>query len=221
MTGSSHSPSTKIPASPKPEKRRRADWEAVERDYRTGKFTLRELEAQHGVSAGQISKKARELEWTKDLRAVIKQATDHALLLQNATQTQQATQQGNAPAGLVTAVLVTAEMNKQVILGHRQDITRLRGVTMKAVERLVKDADTLDAADKPADPAVILLSAQRATQSLARLQEMERRAFSLDDDEDPASKDQVGPVLTDAQRASRLALLLSKARAQQDASNAE
>lgn len=205
---------------PAKKKRRRADWQAVERDYRTGKFTLRELEAQHGVSAGQISRKAKEKGWTQDLRAVIKQATNNALLLQNATRTQQEAAEHNNPSVIAT-VLAAAEMNKQVILRHREDIEVLRGTTMKAVvlvgqqvEAMLRQADA--AAGKPdarlPDPAGVLLAAQRASQSLARLQAMERKAFGLDEDEDPASKNQGAQnTLTDAARAARIAKLFQMA----------
>jgi len=36
--------------------RRRIDWEAIERDYRTDKFTLRELEAKHGTNNATIAR---------------------------------------------------------------------------------------------------------------------------------------------------------------------
>jgi hypothetical protein len=38
-------------------KRRALDWEAIERDYRTGRFTLRELEAKHGTNNATIARK--------------------------------------------------------------------------------------------------------------------------------------------------------------------
>lgn len=43
----------------------RTDWQAVERDYRTGKFTLRELGAKHDCDRGLISRNAKRHGWTK------------------------------------------------------------------------------------------------------------------------------------------------------------
>ena len=37
----------------KSERRRRIDWEAVERDYRAGKLTLREMADKHGCTNGR------------------------------------------------------------------------------------------------------------------------------------------------------------------------
>ena len=89
---------------------RRPDWEAVERDYRTGRFTLRELEAKHGAGYADISRRAKREGWQKDLAAVIRQATNAALLSDATTKAQ---------SDATTVVLVAAEVNKQVILGHR------------------------------------------------------------------------------------------------------
>jgi len=111
----------------KPEKRQRVDWDAVERDYRTGKFTLRELEAKHGVSFAQISRKSKEQAWEKDLRGEIKLATDAALLRDSVT---------NAQKNVTDVVLVAAEVNTQVILGHRkglQEITQVRNLLLSQV----------------------------------------------------------------------------------------
>lgn len=57
----------------------RTDWDAVERDYRTGKFTLRELEEKHGVFNSSIARKAKKDGWTQDLRIAIRQATNAKL----------------------------------------------------------------------------------------------------------------------------------------------
>lgn len=58
---------------PKP----RADWEAIERDYRTGKLSDQELADKHKnvVTRQAISKRAKTKGWTKDLTIVVRQAT--------------------------------------------------------------------------------------------------------------------------------------------------
>lgn len=103
----------------KTKKRPRVDWDAVERDYRTGKFTLRELEAKHSVSYAQISRKAKEQAWEKDLREEIKLATDAALLRESVTKAQNST---------TDVVLVAANVNTQVILGHRHGLNRITAI---------------------------------------------------------------------------------------------
>lgn len=44
-----------------------ADWESIERDYRAGVLSIREVGKLHGVSEGAIRKKAKALGWERDL----------------------------------------------------------------------------------------------------------------------------------------------------------
>ena len=111
----------------------------------------------------------------------------------------------------VQAVLAAAETNKQVILGHRRDIAKVHGLTMALVDKLETAVSEKDEA-KRLPVGDLVLSAQRAGQALARLQQMERVAFGLDEPDDPASAAAGVSSLTDAQRAARLASLVSQAR---------
>ena len=52
------------------------DWQAVERDYRAGVMSLREMGSLHSVSEGAIRKRAKRDEWTKDLKAKIQAKAD-------------------------------------------------------------------------------------------------------------------------------------------------
>lgn len=107
------------------------DWDAVERDYRTGKFTLRELGVKHNVSHQAIQAKAKKLEWTQDLADQIRQATN-AKLVANLVDNEIA-KSGQAVAN---TVLAAAEINTQVILAHRhglREITDVRRVLLKQV----------------------------------------------------------------------------------------
>ena len=63
MTHASMKPSktTSQPGASKPAaKQSRHDWEAIERDYRTGLFSLRELEKKHGAGYADIARKAKK-----------------------------------------------------------------------------------------------------------------------------------------------------------------
>ena len=51
----------------------KCDWAAVERDYRTGCYTNRELGRRHNVSEGSIRNRATKEEWQKDLSEMIRQ----------------------------------------------------------------------------------------------------------------------------------------------------
>lgn len=52
-------------------KRPQIDWEAIERDYRAGIKTLRQMADEHGITHGAINKKAKAEGWSRDLQAKI------------------------------------------------------------------------------------------------------------------------------------------------------
>lgn len=180
--------------------RKRADWEAVERDYRTGRFTLRELEAKHGAGYADISRRAKREGWQKDLASVIRQATNAALLSDATTKAQ---------SDATTVVLVAAELNKQVILGHRSELGEARVVAMdllaelRGAALLATDAELLaqilaGAGADPRDEAEARKAVQKAlgitsrvtsikglAETLTKLHAGERVAHGLDDEEKP------------------------------------
>lgn len=116
------------------------DWDAVERDYRTGKFTDRELSAKHGVSPQTISArraadKKRGHVWTKDLRDLIRAETDAAVI---------AEMTGAARESVGEQVLAMAELGKQVIIGHRKDIRDVRDFAAGLLRELVLMPEFVD-----------------------------------------------------------------------------
>lgn len=59
-------------AGKKPSGRKQVDWESIERDYRAGIKTLRQMADDHGVSHVAITKHASKNGWSRDLQAKIK-----------------------------------------------------------------------------------------------------------------------------------------------------
>ena len=182
-------------------KRKRVDWEAVERDYRTGKYSLRELESMHGISYAEISRKAKALGWTKDLREAIKQATDAALLHEAVTKAQK---------DVTQTVVVTAEINKQVILGHREGLSRITGIKqallgqieqaaanmaeLSEVIEMVRNPDengidrANDALRKAMGRSALVDDLKKLAEVDERVRKGEREAFGLDVDVAPQDK---------------------------------
>lgn len=155
--------------------KRKTDWEAIERDYRTGKFTLRELETKYGVSYAQISRKSTAEKWTKDLRTVIKQATDAALLQETVTKAQKS---------VTETVSAAVELNKQVILKHRTLIAELSENMLTAKAKLMSMGDM---ASDIREAATFVQAIGNLTGAAKTLMEQERKAFGLDDEDDSKS----------------------------------
>lgn len=182
---------------------RRADWQAVERDYRTGKFTLRELEAKHGPSNSTIARRAAREGWSQDLSAAVRQATNAKLIAATVQQECSTAQQSAAET-----VLAAAEIGKAVILGHRSELRQTRGVAMNLLEELAGSALLAEHQEllaqilagegaTPADEAQARSTVQRAlgmssritgikslAEAITKLHAAERLAFSLDDGKD-------------------------------------
>lgn len=193
----------------------RTDYEAVERDYRTGSFTDQELATKYGKSRQAITKMAKVKGWSKDLSAAVRQAT-RASLIAGEAKKKVAELVASGSKATVDAVVVAAETNRRVILEHRDDIRRARLLSNRLLEELelltvaptkittlvdVLQADehltakeTMEARQALSDlmklPARIL-SAQRLSQVMGRLQPLERRAFGLDDEVPPPPDDEL------------------------------
>lgn len=228
------------PAAVEPPPRRRADYQAIERDYRTGAFTDQELADKYGnvVSRQAITKMAKVKGWKKDLTVAVRQATRAALIAEEATK-KVAFQVAQGSKATVDAVVAAAETNRRVILEHRDDIRRARQLSNQLLEELVlitvapskitklvdvlqadeqlTASETLEARQALGDlmklPARIL-SAQRLAQVMGRLQPLERRAFGLDDDVPPPPDDEL-TELSDEELDRRTEELLERRRSRQ------
>lgn len=136
--------------------RRKIDWDAVERDYRTSKFTLREMAAKHDVTHTTIARRAEKEGWTKDLTDAIRQATNTKLVQQSVQQ-----QCTVAHQNATDTVLVAAEINTQVIIGHRKGLRRITEIKemllwqiQQAAENLPDLADVIEMVRNPDDNGV-------------------------------------------------------------------
>lgn len=111
-------------------RRQRADWEAIERDYRTGAFSDQELADKHGnvVTRQGISKRAKEKGWTKDLTAAVRQATK-AKVIADEVAARVAKQVADTVAGnvaescekTISTVEVIADVQAALIKRHKND----------------------------------------------------------------------------------------------------
>ena len=108
------------------------DWERVESDYRAGLLSVREIAATHGISHTAIQKKAKSLDWVRDLSARI-QAKADAEVARREVATEVATNRVATDAAIISA---NAEVIVQVRLNHRKDIVRFRAVALALLDEL-------------------------------------------------------------------------------------
>lgn len=178
--------------------KRRFDWEAVERDYRTGSMTLRELEVKHGPNNATILRRARRHGWQRDLSAAVRQATNARLIEETLQQARSAAQQGTA-----SAVLTAAEVNARIVMSHRKRAADALQLADRARAKLL----ALDPADIR-EVAIYVQSVNTLATATRTLVEVQRKAFDMDT-EAPLQP----PIreLTDAQLMARAQQLLTGA----------
>lgn len=188
----------------------------MERDYRTGKYTSRELATMHGCSHSQVTRRAKAGKWEKDLRGVIRQAASAAVIREEVAARQRlqhpaaalANEKARSVPPTADTVMVAAEIARDVILRHRNDLSRARGASM-ALLRELEAAAALPAhaelmahilAGKGASPAEVEEARRAITKTLSigqriaavkaladavvKLQAAERVAFDLDAGDD-------------------------------------
>lgn len=100
------------------------DWGQIEADYRAGVKPLRQIAEEHGITHGAINKRAKKLEWTRDLAGKINAKAD-ALVSKAAVSSEV------SAARLVTEKAVVdanATLQYQIRMEHRADIKRSRSL---------------------------------------------------------------------------------------------
>ena len=152
--------------------RARTDWDAVERDYRTGQFTLRELEAKHGAFNSSIARKAKSSGWTQDLSGAIRQATNAKLAGQLVSDIA-----SKCAQDVSSVVAAAANQNTRIVLGHRTRLTDLADAVDQAKAKLLSMGDTV--ADIR-EAATFVQAVGNLAASTKTLIEQERKAHNLD-----------------------------------------
>ena len=147
------------PTQPRP---RTIDWESIERDYRAGLKSIREIARAHHCTHSAIQRHAKAHQWERDLSNRILDATT-AMVARDAA-ANAATEQ--------EIVLSNAKMQADILRVHRRDISHLRN----AVERLVSRLQ-----ESNAEPLTTLADcAVKLSTSMKWLVTLERQAFHLD-----------------------------------------
>lgn len=197
--------------------RKDIDNDALERDYRSGRFTTRELGKMYGLSHVAVQKRAKSRGWTQDLSEAVRIATRAAVINEQFKRDIGDADEEVAKAyrSTVRTIQAAAELNKEVILGHRKDIAGVRESAMAMLaelnllathpQEIERMFEILSAEMSEAQISAARLqfqnllrlhsrisSVHKLADSLTKLQALERKAFGLDEKEDnPTDGDSV------------------------------
>lgn len=133
------------------------DWEAIERAYRAGLLSIREIASAHDVSHTAINKRAKREGWERDLKAKIKAKAD-ALVSKSEVSKEVSSKRAETEREIIES---NAAAIANVRMAHRGDIRRSRGLVNKLLdelESLTDNAELFDALgelmEKPDDNGV-------------------------------------------------------------------
>lgn len=215
------------------------DWEAVERDYRTGVRSLREIAADHGITEGAIRKRAKTQEWSRDLAGKVRAKADE-LVRKELVRTEVRSEPGRVLEER-QVVAIEAEVQARIQIQHRADVPRARRLVLRLLaecEAMAEEPEqfsTLGELLQRADESGGIEKLQRAYQAaislparikgvkdlcdaLRVLVELERKVFNIEVASDP---DGPNRQLTDVERATRLSRLVDLAKARREATDAK
>lgn len=200
------------------EKRSATDWESVERDYRAGVLSIREVGRLYGVSDKAIRNKAKALGWERDLTAKVNEKVRNELVRSESAGADQKTEKEIVDVAAATVV--------QVVRSHRSRIKQGNDVVELLTKQLIDVAGRRDefeadievecADDKTQErrtrlmKAVSLSTHSTIAMNLANATKtwigLERQAFNIPDEAPKGSDVQ----LTAEQRRARIAQLQAK-----------
>jgi hypothetical protein len=154
------------------------DWDAIEREYRAGQLSIKELARQHKLSDTAIHKRAKAKGWTRDLSGAVRTRVRENLVCEVRANLIA----GGKPSD-AAIIDEAAAIGVAVVRSHRRDIDALR----QAAAGLLGELGTPTQRDEDGVLVVVpLIHRSRViadlSSAMARLVPLERQAFGLDED---------------------------------------
>ena len=97
------------------------DWDAIQREYRAGQLSIKELARQHKLSDTAIHKRAKAKGWTRDLSGAVRTRVRESLVYEVRANLIAGSKPSNADI-----IDEAAAIGVAVVRSHRRDIDALR-----------------------------------------------------------------------------------------------
>lgn len=119
-------------------RRNDVDWESIERDFRIGVLSNKELSKKHGVADSNIRARAKKYGWQKDLTDTVRVATKAAVIADaQARASEIGAEIGAKQAGeQITAVQAQVSENLRAIKSHLAWADRMKRLANKAMDEI-------------------------------------------------------------------------------------
>jgi predicted transcriptional regulator len=174
--------------------RKSVDWEAIEREYRAGQLSVREIARTSGVTETAIRKHAKADGWTRALSEKVREAVREKLVRSDGSQS------GSQSPRDAEIIDMAAARGVEVVRQHRATLSRAHRIVADLLEELQSESDykgeieediLVDRADDKTSGRrnrmlkAISLPTRAGTalalgQALRALVPLERQAFALD-----------------------------------------
>ena len=161
----------------------KVDWEAIEREYRAGQLSIREIGRQYGVSHVGIEKHAKKAGWVQDLKEAVKEEVTTVLVPTIVTAETEVTTVTNShthEAENKAIVKAAAGRTLKLVQIHRADAQRQREILrtlMAMLRNRVPDDKVMLDFESLRDVSTVSRNAASALKSLVSI---ERQAYGLD-----------------------------------------
>ncbi len=159
--------------------RKLIDWETIEKKYRAGQLSIREIAREYDISAPAIVKKAKIEGWDRDLTEKVKQSITNKLV-NSEVNTKVNTKNEKE------IVEAAATKGAEIIKLHRGGAEKQRTILYTLCDDLdekIKDIKKDGKKQELADLKECSIIMRNMTQSLKTIIDIERQAFNLDDKE--------------------------------------
>ena len=158
-------------------------WEAIEREYRTGQLSLREIGRQHAVTDTAIRKHAKQHGWQRDLSDRVRREVRNEIVRSAVRE-----KLSREPLSDEEIVSVGRDRGAKAVQGHLSRAGRLKRLVDKKLDLL--DAHYGDDSEARAQAAALLFptkgdsltAAERTVADMIeRIAKLERQALNIDD----------------------------------------
>lgn len=184
----------------------KVDWEAIEREYRAGQLSVREIGRQHSIPESTIRKKAKAEGWSRDLTERVKEAVRSELVRSEGAE---AMREGCVQEEKEIVKAAAARTIKLVQI-HRADAKMQRQILadligeLKARLSVIKEVRKVEVSEETGKPLCLSpftldelkdtsAISRNASTALKNLVTIERQAYGLDVKGDDGEGGQAGP----------------------------
>lgn len=169
------------------------DWEAIEREFRAGQISVREIGRTYGVSDMAIRKRAKAENWERgDLAEKVSQRVRNELVRGEVR-----SPNAREPINDAVAVEVAAARAVEVIRQHQKRLSTLNDLSDRLARRADALIESVTTLEDLGDAAQAVESLGRTT---GRLIPLERQVFNLDAPEDKTVNDRADDARAEMER---------------------